>query len=44
MTLMTKIEQEATERHVLMLTVDNEAGILAKIAGFSPRAAITSTA
>jgi len=33
MNQMTKIEQEATERHVLMLTVDNEAGILAKIAG-----------
>lgn len=28
-----KIQQEASERHVLTLTVDNEAGILAKIAG-----------
>ncbi len=30
---MMKIKHEASERHVLMLTVDNEAGILAKIAG-----------
>jgi len=30
---MMKIKQEASERHVLTLTVDNEAGILAKIAG-----------
>ena len=28
-----KIRQEASERHVLTITVDNEAGILAKIAG-----------
>jgi acetolactate synthase-1/3 small subunit len=28
-----KIQQQATERHVLTITVDNEAGILAKIAG-----------
>lgn len=28
-----KIKQEASERHVLTITVDNEAGILAKIAG-----------
>lgn len=28
-----KITQEASERHVLTITVDNEAGILAKIAG-----------
>jgi acetolactate synthase-1/3 small subunit len=28
-----KIKQEASERHVLAITVDNEAGILAKIAG-----------
>ena len=28
-----KIKQEAAERHVLTITVDNEAGILAKIAG-----------
>ena len=28
-----KIKQEAGERHVLTVTVDNEAGILAKIAG-----------
>ncbi|HEY0959975.1 MAG TPA: acetolactate synthase small subunit [Novosphingobium sp.] len=28
-----KIKQEASERHVLTVTVDNEAGILAKIAG-----------
>jgi len=28
-----KIKQEAPERHVLTITVDNEAGILAKIAG-----------
>jgi acetolactate synthase-1/3 small subunit len=28
-----KIKQEASERHVLAVTVDNEAGILAKIAG-----------
>lgn len=27
------IKQEATERHVLTITVDNEAGILAKITG-----------
>lgn len=30
---MMKIKQQATERHVLTVTVDNEAGILAKIAG-----------
>jgi len=30
---MMKIKQEASERHVLTITVDNEAGILAKIAG-----------
>lgn len=30
---MMKIKQEAPERHVLTVTVDNEAGILAKIAG-----------
>ena len=28
-----KIQQAASERHVLTITVDNEAGILAKIAG-----------
>ena len=28
-----KIQQRDTERHVLTITVDNEAGILAKIAG-----------
>ena len=28
-----KIQQEASERHVLTIMVDNEAGILAKIAG-----------
>lgn len=28
-----KIQHEASERHVLTITVDNEAGILAKIAG-----------
>jgi acetolactate synthase-1/3 small subunit len=28
-----KIHKEASERHVLAITVDNEAGILAKIAG-----------
>ncbi|WP_156839433.1 acetolactate synthase small subunit [Novosphingobium aquimarinum] len=28
-----KIEQQAPERHVLTVTVDNEAGILARIAG-----------
>jgi acetolactate synthase-1/3 small subunit len=28
-----KIKHEASERHVLTITVDNEAGILAKIAG-----------
>ena len=28
-----KIKQAASERHVLTVTVDNEAGILAKIAG-----------
>jgi acetolactate synthase-1/3 small subunit len=28
-----KIEQAASERHVLTVTVDNEAGILARIAG-----------
>ncbi len=33
-----KIQQEQTERHVLTITVDNEAGILARIAGmFSAR-------
>jgi len=30
---MMKIKQEAEERHVLTVIVDNEAGILAKIAG-----------
>jgi len=30
---MMKIKQQAAERHVLAITVDNEAGILAKIAG-----------
>jgi acetolactate synthase-1/3 small subunit len=30
---MMKIRHEASERHVLTVTVDNEAGILAKIAG-----------
>ena len=30
---MMKIKTEASERHVLTITVDNEAGILAKIAG-----------
>ncbi len=30
---MMKMKQEASERHVLTVTVDNEAGILAKIAG-----------
>ena len=30
---MLKIKQQAAERHVLTITVDNEAGILAKIAG-----------
>ncbi len=30
---MMQIKQEAEERHVLTVTVDNEAGILAKIAG-----------
>jgi acetolactate synthase-1/3 small subunit len=30
---MMKIKKEAEERHVLTVTVDNEAGILAKIAG-----------
>ena len=30
---MMKIKAEAQERHVLTITVDNEAGILAKIAG-----------
>jgi acetolactate synthase-1/3 small subunit len=30
---MMKIRTEAAERHVLAVTVDNEAGILAKIAG-----------
>jgi len=30
---MMKIKHEAEERHVLTVTVDNEAGILAKIAG-----------
>ena len=30
---MMKIRHEAAERHVLTITVDNEAGILAKIAG-----------
>ena len=28
-----KIQQRQSERHVLTITVDNEAGILAKIAG-----------
>ncbi len=30
---MMKIKHQAAERHVLTITVDNEAGILAKIAG-----------
>lgn len=30
---MMKIRQQESERHVLAITVDNEAGILAKIAG-----------
>jgi len=30
---MSTMHQEASERHVLTITVDNEAGILAKIAG-----------
>ena len=30
---MMKIKHETSERHVLAITVDNEAGILAKIAG-----------
>lgn len=30
---MMKIKQQTAERHVLTITVDNEAGILAKIAG-----------
>ena len=30
-----KIQHRDTERHVLTITVDNEAGILAKIAGLS---------
>jgi acetolactate synthase-1/3 small subunit len=30
---MMKIKAEASQRHVLTITVDNEAGILAKIAG-----------
>jgi len=30
---MMKIQQQTSERHVLTITVDNEAGILAKIAG-----------
>ena len=30
---MMRIKHEASERHVLTVTVDNEAGILAKIAG-----------
>ena len=30
---MMKIKQQESERHVLAITVDNEAGILAKIAG-----------
>ncbi len=30
---MMKIAQQSSERHVLTVTVDNEAGILAKIAG-----------
>ena len=30
---MMKIKHEVSERHVLTITVDNEAGILAKIAG-----------
>ena len=39
-----KIREQQSERHVLTVTVDNEAGILAKIAGlFTARAAITST-
>ena len=32
---MMKIRHEAEERHVLTVTVDNEAGILAKIAGLN---------
>ena len=31
--MMMKIKQQTSERHVLTITVDNEAGILAKIAG-----------
>ena len=31
--MIMKIKHEASERHVLTITVDNEAGILAKIAG-----------
>jgi len=35
---MMHIKQEATERHTLSVTVDNESGILARIAGlFSAR-------
>lgn len=30
---MMKIKEQASERHVLAITVDNEAGILARIAG-----------
>jgi acetolactate synthase small subunit len=37
------IKQELTERHVLTLTVDNEAGTLARIAVCLPRAVTTST-
>ena len=38
-----KIKQAAGERHVLTIIVDNEAGILAKIAGLFTATAITST-
>ena len=41
---MMRIKTEASERHVLTVMVDNEAGILAKIVGCSLRAATTSTA
>ena len=39
-----KIKTETGERHVLAVTVDNEAGILAKITGLFSRAAIISKA
>ncbi len=38
------IREAASERHVLTVTVDNEAGILAKIAGMFTRAATISKA